>query len=112
MRFPKHLTAAILLTALAGCVVVPMNRTYYEPNPADGIPIRSTSCGWHATALDAIEKDVDGITITVYPTYDAGNHFHFSALLGRTTKTLDIDPNKLKSDWAMVLQVFSRKLRA
>ncbi|MGD9729977.1 MAG: hypothetical protein AB7V39_26865 [Nitrospiraceae bacterium] len=96
MRFLRYATAAILLTALAGCVVVPMNRTYYEPNPADGTPIRSASCGWHATARDAIEKDVDGITISVFPRYDAGHHLRFSVRLGRTTKAVDIDPEKIE----------------
>lgn len=96
MRFLRYATAVILLTALAGCVVVPINRTYYEPNPADGTPIRSASCGWNATALDAIKKDVDGITISVYPTYDAGKPFRFSVLLGRTTKAADIDSEKIE----------------
>ena len=96
MRFLRYATAAILLTALAGCVVAPMNRTYYEPNPADGTPIQSASCGWNATALDAIKKDVDGITISVYPTYDAGKPLRFSVLIGRTTKAADIDPEKIE----------------
>ena len=96
MRFLRYATAAILLTALAGCVVVPMNRTYYEPNPADGTPIRSASCGWNATALDAIKKNVDGITISIYPKYDVGRPLRFSVLLGRTTKTADIDPEKVE----------------
>lgn len=96
MRFLRCATAAIFLTALAGCVVMPMNRTYYEPNPADGTPIRSASCGWNATALDAVKKNVDGISISVYPTYDAGHPFRFSVLLGNTTKVAHIDPEKIE----------------
>ena len=96
MKFLRCATAATLLSALVGCVVAPLNRTYYEPNPADGIPIRSASCGWNTTALDAIKKDVDGITISVYPTYDAGHHLRFSVLLGRTPKKVDIDPEKME----------------
>jgi hypothetical protein len=96
MRLLRYATSAILLTALVGCVVMPMNRTYYEPNPADGIPIRSASCGWNATALDAIKRDVGGITISVFPTYDAKRPLRVSVLLGRTSKTADLDPEKVE----------------
>ena len=73
-----------------------MNRTYYEPNPADGIPIRSASCGWNATALDSIKRDVDGITLSVYPTYDAEHPLRVYVLLGRTSKTVGLDSEKVE----------------
>lgn len=89
-------TVAISLTVLAGCVVMPMNRTYYEPNPADGIPIRSASCGWNATALDAIKRDVGGITLLVFPRYEAGRPLRIYVLLGRTSMTAEVDPQMLE----------------
>ena len=96
MRFLRWATIAISLTVMVGCMVIPMNRTYYEPNSADGKPIQSASCGWNATALDAIERDVDGITLSVYPKYDTGHPFRVYVLLGRTSKAVDIDPDKLE----------------
>jgi hypothetical protein len=89
MRITSITAVAISLTMLAGCVAMPMNRTYYEPNPADGIPIRSSSCGWHATALDALERDIEGIVISVFPRYEKGKPLSIYVLLGKTTKSVD-----------------------
>ena len=96
MSILKWATFGISLTVLVGCVVIPMNRTYYEPNPADGILIRSASCGWNTTTLDAIEKDVDGITLSLFPKYDPGRPLSVYILLGRTSKTVEIDPEKIE----------------
>jgi len=96
MRFLKWMTLAISLTVLVGCVALPMNRTYYEPNSADGILIRSASCGWNATALDAIKRDVDGITLSIFPRYEVGRPLRVYVLLGRTSMTAEINPQKLE----------------
>jgi hypothetical protein len=89
------LTATIVLTTLVGCVTLPMQRTYYEPNPADGKPIRSSACGWNATALDGLQREIDGISLSVFPTYDAGR-LSVYVLFRRSTKTVDLDPDKLE----------------
>lgn len=89
MRLTPISAIAIFLALLAGCVAMPMNRTYYEPNPADGTPIRSSSCGWNATALDALERDIGGIVISVYPRYEKGKPLSIYVLLGKTTKSVD-----------------------
>jgi hypothetical protein len=88
--------AGTLLIALAGCVVAPMTRTYYEPNPADGKPIRSTSCGWNATALDALQRDLKEIAVSVFPKYEKGRPFRVHVLLGRTSSSMELDPRKLE----------------
>lgn len=89
MRLTSISAIAIFLALLAGCVAIPMNRTYYEPNPTDGTPIRSSSCGWNATALDALERDIGGIVISVYPRYEKGKPLSIHVLLGKTTKSVD-----------------------
>lgn len=89
MRLTSITAITISLTMLAGCVAMPMNRTYYEPNPADGTPIRSSSCGWNATALDALERDIGGIVISVFPRYEKGKPLSIYMLLGKTTKSVD-----------------------
>lgn len=69
----RSITTAIISAVLvSACVVLPVNRTYYEPNPADGKLVRSTSCGWHRTANDTLERYIDGTntTISVLPRYE------------------------------------------
>jgi len=89
MRLTSISAVAIYLVLLAGCVAMPMNRTYYEPNPADGTPIRSSSCGWNATALDALERDIGGIVISVFPRYEKGKPLSIYVLLGKPAKSVD-----------------------
>lgn len=96
MKSRQWIAAAVSLMMLVGCVVVPMTRTYYEPNPADGTPIRSSSCGWHATALDALKKDLDGTAISVFPRYEKGSPFGLYVLLGRTSRSVELDPEKME----------------
>ena len=96
MRFHKWATIAAVLALMVGCIAIPKSRTYYEPNSADGKLIQSASCGWNTTALDAIERDVDGITLSVYPKYDNEHPFRVYVLLGRTSKMVGIDPDKLE----------------
>ena len=90
MRPHSWLLTLLTSTLLSGCVVVPMNRTYYEPNAADGTPIRSSSCGWNATSRDALERDVAGVTVSVYPTYEPGRPLRIYILLSRSDKTVEI----------------------
>jgi len=89
-------TAASLLTLLVGCVVAPVSRTYYEPNPADGIPSRSASCGYHRAAEDQLKREIEGITLSVLPRYKEGQPLAVYVLLGRTSKTVELDPKKFE----------------
>jgi len=92
MKPISFLMVAVSLALLTSCAIVPLNRTYYEPNPADGTPIRTSSCGWHATALDALKRDVGGIEISVIPTYEKGHPLRIYVLLGKTSKMVEINP--------------------
>lgn len=89
MRLTSLATVTISLALLAGCVAMPMDRTYYEPNPADGTPIRSSSCGWNSTALDALKRDIGRIEISVFPRYEKGKPLGIYILLGKTLKSVD-----------------------
>jgi hypothetical protein len=82
----------ISLALLTSCVVLPVNRTYYEPNPADGTPVRSSSCGWHDTALDALKRNVGGVEITVFPKYEKDQPLRIYLLFGKTSDSVEISP--------------------
>ena len=79
-----------LCAAISGCVVVPMNRTYYDPNPADGTPIQSASCGWNATAKDALKREIAGVGLSVFPTYAPGTPFKLFVLLQRSGQSVEV----------------------
>jgi hypothetical protein len=96
MRPITFATVAVSLALLAGCVAVPMGRTYYEPNSADGVPIRSSSCGWHATARDALERDIGGVALSVFPSYEEGQPLRIYVLLGKTSKSVDANYNMIE----------------
>jgi hypothetical protein len=95
-----RLRACALATAIAvfcaGCVIAPVRRTYYEPNPADGTPTRSASCGYNRTANDGLERSFDGMTISVFPEYKEGRPLRVYVLLGRTTKAIEVNPDKVQ----------------
>lgn len=95
LKFPVFTIIASLLTA---CVVIPINRTYYEPNPADGIPSKSSSCGYHSTAEDMLRRDVDGntgIILSVLPSQKEGQPLSVYLLISKSTFNVTIDPEKL-----------------
>jgi hypothetical protein len=86
--------------ALAGCVVFPTNRTYYEPNQEDGKLSRSQSCGYHTTALDVLERDVGGVRIRVSPHYGEGPTLTVYVSIPRTwpIPTIDASMVRLRDD--------------
>ena len=63
---------------LSGCLVYPIERTYYEPNFEDGELSSSQSCGYHRTSKDSLRREIDGLTVFVSPYYKAGNNFSVS----------------------------------
>lgn len=79
--------------ALAGCVVFPTNRTYYEPNAEDGQLSRSGSCGYHTTALDTLERDVGGVRLRVSPEYDESPTLIVHVAIPRTWPIPTIEPS-------------------
>lgn len=66
-RLLVGLCAAAPSLLLSSCIVFPTERTYFQPDDADGTPQQSVSCGYFATAKDSLAKDADGLHIEVTP---------------------------------------------
>ena len=96
MKLRIGASASVMVLLLAGCVVVPLNRTYFEPNPDDGTPTRSASCGYHRAANDGLERDVSGVTLLVFPKYKEGDSLRVYILLRRSAKAVGLDPDKVE----------------
>lgn len=88
MRIIVVLTAVF---AISACVVFPTSRTYYEPNPEDGEPTPSESCGYHRAANDGLERHVEGVTISVFPYLEDDKPLRISFLISRTARSLAVD---------------------
>lgn len=92
---PIVLQIAIAVAA-AGCVAAPVNRTYFEPSPADGTPTRSESCTWQRTAKDQLERKIDDLVISVAPEFNTGRPFGVYVKLSRTAQVLHLDPSRVE----------------
>lgn len=78
---------------LVGCVAYPTQRTYFEPNAADGIPTPSRSCGYHAAKNDALVREVDRLYVQVSPHSDEGKPLSVTVLF-RASSAPDVSPEK------------------
>src|SRR6266568_953100 len=96
MKSRTRATVATLVMLLSGCVVAPVSRTYYEPNPADGTPSRSASCGYHRAAEDMLKRDIEGITVSVVPQSKNSQPPSVYVLIGQTSKAVELDPNRFE----------------
>lgn len=92
MRIILVLAAA----ALSACVVFPTSRTYYEPNPDDGEPTPSQSCGYHRAADDGLTRKVEGLALSVFPRLDADEPLQISFLIGKTAKSVTVDAARVE----------------
>ncbi len=86
--------AGLLSTLLTSCVLVPVNRTYYEPNPGDGVPSRSASCGYHRAAQDMLTQKVAGVTIAVLPRLQNQRLASVYVSIERTKDVVSLDPSR------------------
>lgn len=79
----------------SGCAVYPTSRTYFEPNPSDGIPAPSMSCGYHAAKNDSLAREIGGVKIKVTPYYKEGKELQIIVLLQGQEDRIKIDPKKI-----------------
>jgi hypothetical protein len=69
------LLSCLIIFTLNGCVAFPTSRTYFEPNSNDGKITPSVSCGYNRTALDTLEREIDGVKLRVTPYFKENNNF-------------------------------------
>ena len=91
MRLPWLITVFMLL-AVQGCVLYPTSRTYLEPNPADGVPTSSVSCGYNRASKDALVRDLGNLHIQVAPSYSSDKPIALSILLRSDADNVTVNP--------------------
>jgi hypothetical protein len=60
----RMLCVAVTAGLLAGCVVYPTSRTFYEPTAGEGSLRNQTGCGFLHTR-DTVERTVNGVRVAV-----------------------------------------------
>jgi hypothetical protein len=93
MRFFLVLMVTVFLT---GCVILPVSRTYFEPNIVDGQAERSSSCGYSRTAYDSLVRDVDGMNIHIIPNYREGHFVAVTILFQYPSGDMTVQPEEFE----------------
>jgi hypothetical protein len=68
MRLSQIVIAILTALLLASCVA-PLSHTYFVPNPSDGKPVRSSSCGFLTNNENSLERKFGDFSINVTPQY-------------------------------------------
>lgn len=81
---------------VTGCAVYPTSRTYFEPNPEDGTPRSSSSCGYHAAKNDSLFREYERFELSVTPRYKAGKNLQVTVLVKSKEKNFIINTSKIE----------------
>jgi len=80
----------------SGCAVYPTSRTYFEPNPNDGVLAPSMGCGYHVTKNDSLVREIGNVKIQVTPYYQEGKELQLIVLFQSKDGTIKIDPEYIR----------------
>lgn len=96
MRFSKPSPIAVVLASLLliSCVA-PLSHTYFVPNPDDGKPVRSSSCGFLKNNEDSLERKLGDINITVTPYYPSDGKLSVTFFLRYPSPDISFNPEKV-----------------
>jgi hypothetical protein len=87
--------AVLLLALVSSCTVYRTDRTFFEPNAADGIPIKSSSCGFHLN--DALARQLPGVYVSVAPFEHEGKpNLSASVLIRTPDRNVTFKPDKFE----------------
>jgi hypothetical protein len=86
------LTASILLS---GCVA-PIPHTYFVPNPSDGKPVKSSSCGFLKNDENSLQMQFGDLKVTVSPDYPSDKKLYVNFFLTYPSNDVTFDPEKVQ----------------
>ncbi|MBT1065197.1 hypothetical protein KJY73_16525 [Bowmanella sp. Y26] len=92
----KPLIYLFTLLWLTGCAVYPTSRTYFEPNPEDGTPRSSSSCGYNAAKNDSLLREYENFELSVTPHYKEGEDLQVTVLVQSKEKNVIINTSKIE----------------
>lgn len=108
------LRTLLLVFAIAstgfGCAVYPTTRTYFEPNPIDGEPVPSMSCGYHRASNDSLKREIDGVQIVVTPRYQDDADLAVAISLQYQEGVLTNDPEQFELRSPRTIQAIKAKV--
>jgi hypothetical protein len=93
----KPLRTIALSTSLflLGCVA-PITHTYFVPNPNDGKPVKSISCGFLKNDENSLQRQFGDLKITVSPGYPSNKKLYVNFFLTYPSKDIMFNPEKVE----------------
>ena len=85
---------AIASFLLASCAA-PISHTYFTPNPNDGKPVASSSCGFLKNNKNALERKLGDLSITVAPQYLSDGKLVVNLSFRQPSPVLSLNPEKV-----------------
>ena len=80
--------------ALTGCVA-PLAHTYLVPNPMDGKPMQSSSCGFLTNNENSLQRKYGDLSVSVTPGYDSNGHLFVTIFVLYPSNDVSFDGNKI-----------------
>lgn len=80
--------------ALTGCVA-PLAHTYFVPNPQDGKPMQSSSCGFLSNNENSLQRKYGDLTVSVTPGYDSKGSLFVSFFVLYPSSDVSLDGGKI-----------------
>ena len=93
----KPLRTIALTTSLflSGCVA-PIPHTYFVPNPSDGKPVKSSSCGFLKNDENSLQRQFGDLEITVSPDYPSDKKLYVNFFISYPSKNITFNPEKVE----------------
>src|SRR2546428_341218 len=79
----------------AACIVLPVDRIYFEPNAIDGKPIRSASCGYNRTANDGVRGIIGGVQVEIFPSFEAAGPLQVHIRVPRSGRHIELSLDRI-----------------
>lgn len=72
-----------------------MQHTYFVPNPEDGKPVRSSSCGFVDNNKEALERTFGELSVVVTPLYFGNGKLSLNFFLRHPSPVISFDAKKV-----------------
>lgn len=89
------ITIVALSFLLASCVA-PLSHTYFVPNPSDGKPVRSSSCGFLKNNENSLERQLGDFSISVTPKYFSDGKLVVDLFLRHPSPVILLNPERVE----------------
>jgi hypothetical protein len=92
---PVRATLVVATLLLSSCYA-PLSHTYFVPNPADGTPVPSQSCGFLKNNKNTLQRQYGEVEISVTPAYDSNDQLSVTFGISNPSGNLWLYPERVE----------------